>query len=332
MTEKIQVAIPTDKAALQYLQENYPELSDNAISPLLAKELHPRYITEKFNFICPTINCSAPVTCRSLSSDSVYSPSFVNQSINNDLHITGCIHSPNADTTSLASEKDSKNRFSNEHSGKLVSDMGLLYFSKPEPKKAKSSKHLDKIKESLSITETKRTTTNKENLNKEKRKVNHHLTNLKDHVDCYTTNKYCIINSKLLKGSFPISQFFQFISDNPFDKNLKDNTFLRISFGQCWVSSIIKNKSILKVTFSNPISTLQGELQASFIINRNYFENEFPDLIQYIDSTKPVIRTYIRSPFTLVSIKEKYYLNFLISIEDIPFNTYFLPIRELDQT
>lgn len=330
MTEKIHVAIPTDKAALQYLKENYPELSDSAISPNLAKELHPKYILEKFNFICPTSNCNAPVTCRSLSIDSVYSPSFMNQSINNDLHINGCIHSPNTDTTSFASEHDSKDRFSNEFSGKLVSDMDLHYFSKPEPKKSKSSKQLEKIKDYLLFTETKRTTINKEKKTREKRKVNHHLISLKDHVDCYTTNKKRIIKSKLLKGSFPISRYFQFIANNPFDKNLADNTFLRISFGQCWVNTVLNKNSILKISFSNPIDTPQGKLKPSFIINKTYFENEFPDLIQYIDSTKPSIRTYIRSPFTLISTEERHYLNFSISIEDIPFNAYFLPIREID--
>ncbi|MGX2947067.1 hypothetical protein [Enterococcus alishanensis] len=145
MPNLITSAIPTDNAAKQFLSD-HPELHNHtAITPLTAQKLYEKnIITNNRNFLCPTKDCIAPITCRSISKNSLNSPTFVNQSIAINKHIESCKYHPNSPEE--LDKASTSSRFKHMKTGKIISDLSISHGF--EPKNSSSTTSTNKVEES----------------------------------------------------------------------------------------------------------------------------------------------------------------------------------------
>lgn len=310
MTYLITSAIPTDAKAKLYLEE-HPELHDHkAISPLTARKLYDRYISDKRNFICPTDSCNAPITCRSISSSSLNSPTFVNQSLSINKHIKTCRYHPKNESENVLSSDDKQNRFTQLKTGKVISDLSLTNGFKP--RNSSNSK-------SFSTTENpdyKNASGNKRKAGNTKvtRAVNAHLKTLQDHVEAYKFDKNFEIQKQSSNQKFPIKFMFKHISKNIFYEELNDQNYSYIYYGNAFLNNT-KNDEVMRLSFTSHLNYKDDnthKYHPAFIISKEYLKNEYTDIYDaFITNKQTKFEVYTTLPFLWVKdSSENLYLNF----------------------
>ncbi|MBC1890060.1 hypothetical protein HCA63_17015 [Listeria booriae] len=328
MCAKIMHAFPTEASAIQHLKKMLTQ-ADKAISPITAyaaRSMYPEHISDQFHFQCPSAGCTAPVTCRSLSSQSKYKPTFVNQSVKIDLHKDGCPYSPKFENPSSAVNKKSTPKDTFEFKGKLESHLHPVLFQPPTPAATSTTTQTNDLS-GTSITDGKYVRhTSTPGDRKRTKEITHHLRSMQDHVDCFTANKNSLVRNAFFSRPQPIRNFFSHVCQNEFDSALDDIPFLKIAFGSARINELPNRPELLRITFSESVrlnNHTNTRLYPSFLISRTFLENEFPDILQYIDEGRPSLRAFIRAPFILNAIDDKAYLNFDITPEALLYNVHF---------
>lgn len=334
MCAQITKAMPTDDLAISYLKEHL-SIGEKEISPISAekaKTLYPSYITDKFNFQCPTLECTAPITCRSISKNSCYRPTFINRHIQEDHHINGCIYSPMHESSiHLASTIENERKQVYTSTEELESHLPIHFFKEQKltaktislPPSTPIENGHSSTSRSITLEPKDREAHNKE--------IIHHLYTMQDHVECFLENRNKLISNSFFDKPTPIKNFFTHICQNDFFDDLSPHNFLKIAFGSAHITSHKTMATLLVITFKESVDTRNGSkkrLSPSFLISRSVIESDFPDLLQYIDQIKSPIRVFIRASFFLKKVGKEKYLNFAITSTDLPHNIYFHPYRE----
>lgn len=269
------------------------------------------------------IGCDAPITCRSLDPSSRNSPTFVNQSIVKNLHIKGCKYSAENLEKQSASDNQLAKKLKNIKSGKIVSDFSFSYgFFQPEII-VKTSKETS---DESDLKTNGRSKSAKKSGNSQKRDVKQHLKTLQEHVELfYYDPEFKIMG---VKREIPIKYLFKSIKRNILSNQISVLSYFSIYCGQVSISEN-KKKNVITVRFFDEVDISNTKLKPSFLISKNYMEQEFPDVITEIDKGEKIYRkAFITLPFIL---KNKYlnFSSFNSSIEISPFseelyaNVYF---------
>ncbi|WP_165038261.1 hypothetical protein [Enterococcus sp. ZJ1622] len=317
MGNLITKAIPTDDLAIKYLKE-HPYLHDNfAISPFIARELFDQYILDKRNFICPTNNCPAPITCRSISPASKNSPAFVNQSISDNKHISSCNYHPKNYDSETVSNGVTNEGFKQFKTGDTISDLpSMTGFS---PKKTSKTKN-ENTEIGVTQAENKTIGTKKTHNKNDKhltKAVKQHLKTLQDHVEMYKFNPEFKIIRHTTGAIIPIKYLFKPIVANYLFENLSERKYPSIYYGKAYLDKTNNNK-VLRINFistygKNPsIKYGVPQYRPSLIISREHIENEYTDIYdEFINKEKNVFEVYITLPlFWNFTSKDSVYLNF----------------------
>lgn len=316
MGNLITKAIPTDDLTIKYLNE-HPYLHDNfAISPFIARELFDQYILDKRNFVCPTNNCPAPITCRSISPTSKNSPAFVNQSISENKHISSCNYHPkNYDSETIRIEA-TEERFKQFKTGNTVSDLPSMNGFLP--------KKISKTKKELSetdITEIKiKTTSAKKTIHLNEKcstkPIKEHLKTLQDHVEMYKFNPEFKIMRSTTGAIIPIKYLFKSIRTNYLFENLNKRKYSSIYYGKAYLDKT-NNDKVLRINFISTYGSPYNQhdttqYRPSLIISREHIENEYTDVYdEFINKEKNIFEVYITLPLFWNFISENsVYLNF----------------------
>lgn len=333
MCAQITKAMPTDDLAISYLKEQL-SIDEKEISPISAekaKTLYPSYITDKFNFQCPTIGCMAPITCRSISKDSCYRPTFINRHIQEDHHIDGCIYSPMHESSiHLAAKTENERKHVYSSTDDLESHLPLHFF-KEQKLTAKTIVQSTSTPIDNELTSASRSATSQYKNSKSYKEIIHHLYTMQDHVECFLENRNKLISNSFFDKPIPIKNLFTHICQNDFIDDISQHDFLKIAFGSAHITSHKTMNKLLVVTFKESVDIrkeTKRRLLPSFLISRLTIESDFPDLLQYIDQIKSSIRVFIRAPFTLKKLGKENYLNFAITPTYLLHNIYFHPYRE----
>ncbi|BBM16641.1 hypothetical protein G15_0254 [Enterococcus avium] len=310
MAHLITTAIPTDNAALMFLKANpqkYPSLN---ITPFVAKELYnASYISDKHNFVCPTDGCSAPVTCRSIKPINKNRPTFVNQSISTNMHLSNCLYHPDNYDLLLVTNGANRDTFNNLKSGKTISDLSSNFGFQPLDN---STSSISSTTTSISSNVKKRiSNSNGQNTNKKKRIIQNHLKSLEDHVEMYKYNPDFELLTNSSKQPFPIKFMFKFLKKNSFFYDFKKRNYLYIYHSKAYLSKV-KKDSVLKLSFKCPILINNKTVFPSLIISKDHIESEYTDIYdQFIKGIKTEFDVYTTLPFLKVaSSSDSFYLNF----------------------
>ncbi|WP_348921031.1 hypothetical protein [Enterococcus rotai] len=317
MSSSIESAIPTDPEAIEYITKDL-KLDDLAIPPLLAKKLYPDYISDKKKFICPTDNCGAPITCRSILLTSKNRPTFVNQSIVVNKHIEGCKHNPNYREKEDVQDTTIENFYSQINSNDTVSDLSAKkgFLSNEAPKKTTNREH-------VSTGDTSETTTRNVSITKGKtqtRVTNQHLKSLQDHAELYKYNPEFLLGTRYARNKIPIKYIFKTIKRNIFFNQLTSQKYASIYYGNAKLSQP-ENEVVIRVQFLSPIPINDQTDKAwpALIISKSYFEDEYPDILAaFEDGAEIIFEAFITLPF----IFNGEYLNFSSFSENIVINPF----------
>lgn len=304
MAGLIEKAIPTDIEAIDYLklhgQGNLP------ISASYAKQLYPKYIKDKKNFICPTENCNAPVTCRSIKHDSQNSPTFQNQITSCDMHIKECPKRPNYAENSSVNNKESNKKYSLNKKDNFVSELivgrGFVGATKA-------------VKQNKSEQYNQNSTTNRKNSGQnrgktsEKKDIREHLKTLQAHVEIYEFDKEIKVFSQSSKKFIPIKFMFKDISKNKLFEDAVKNKHIFIYYGRAYLKKL-DNSDKIRVQFINHVS-IEGEyLKPSFFLEDSYLENEYSEIYDaFINGNSTEFTIYTTLPFIVKHVDETKYLN-----------------------
>lgn len=309
MTHLITTAIPTDTAAIAYLKANQQKYPNLDITPFIAKELYDTYITDKRNFVCPTDNCLAPVTCRSIDPSSKNRPTFVNQSLSINKHLLTCPYHPNNYDPIVSFKDSSSESFKHLKSGETVSTLSPIHGFQPlENSTATLKATTGVLSQNVSIKKNKVYSSN--TLKKDKL-VRSHLKSLEEHVEMYNHNPDFVIFSKSSKHTIPIKYMFKFLKKNVLFQNLHTIKYSYIYYSHAFLSETNK-PSVLRLSFKCPLLIDGLTVYPSLIISKSHIENEYPDIYdQFITGVKTEFKVYTTLPF----IKEtdssnKIYINF----------------------
>lgn len=324
MGRLITKAIPTDKVAIEYLKNNSDLHEDFAISPFTARSLFNHYVLDKRNFICPTKNCSAPITCRSISKDSKNSPTFVNQSISENKHISYCNYHPsNYDRAS--SKKDSNNeKFKYSKSGDIVSDLSITNGFSPR-KTHKTKRESTRTSEIEGNTATNYYT--KKQIKSDAiptKPSKEHLKTLQDHVEMYKSNPEFKITSQISGAIIPIKFLFKPIYKNYLFENLKNRKYPSIYYGLANLKET-NNDKVLRIVFKMyKTHSNEQTYNPSLLILKDYIQNEYTDVYDsFINKNKTSFEVYTTLPlFWNYGVNESIYLNVCSFQEEITVNPF----------
>ncbi|WP_301405454.1 hypothetical protein [Enterococcus entomosocium] len=305
----ITTAIPTDPAAITFLKSNQGKYPTLDITPFVAKDLYDTYILNKRNFICPTDRCNAPVTCRSIDPSSKNKPTFVNQSLSTNKHVSTCPYHPDNYDSVVIHKASSSESFKYLKSGEIISDLSLIRGFQPldsstTTKTANSPvSTLDTAKKSNKATSSK--TTKKEKI------VRNHLKTLEDHVEMYNHNPDFGILTTQSKRQIPIKYMFKFLKRNVLFQELNTLQYSYIYYSQAFLSET-SNPYVLRLSFKCPLSVDDLTIYPSLIVSKDHIENEYPDIYdQFVSGVETEFKVFTTLPFLKKHISpSKIYVNF----------------------
>lgn len=324
MSRLITKAIPTDKEAIEYLKNNSYLHENFAISPFTARSLFDHYVLDKRNFICPTKNCSAPITCRSISKDSKNSPTFVNQSISENKHIVSCDYHP-SNYNHVPSKNDSnEEKFKYSKSEEIVSDLSSINGFSPR-KTSKTEKEPTKTDE-IEVNDITNCYTKKQNKSCTipTKSSKEHLKTLQDHVEMYKINPEFQITCQTSGAIIPIKFLFKPIYKNYLFENLKNRKYPSIYYGLANLKKT-NNDKVLRIVFKMYKTHSNGQTyNPSLLISKDYIQNEYTDIYDsFINKNKRSFEVYTTLPlFWKYDLKETIYLNVCSFQEEIAVNPF----------
>lgn len=293
MSKLIENAIPTDLSAIIEIKKRGLSPKDG-ISSIMAKEFYPTHISNNKNFICSTSGCKAPITCKSIKPENVYSPCFVNQVLNENKHIKGCPYDPLDNLREITPKDEFSRRFNNIKSGYTVSDFSITRgFSKVDNQN-------DSVRQNNSLTTTKNENKTSSSNNMSTaivRETDQHIKTLSDHVEVFKSNPDFKIKTNFSRGTIPIKYMFKPLYRNIVLDKLHDAKYPNIYYGNAKISET-KEDTIVRIEFKNLIILNKNKYRPSLIISREYFEDEFPDILSlFEEDSDTIFEAFITLPF-----------------------------------
>ncbi|MFB9860146.1 hypothetical protein ACFPFV_07995 [Salinicoccus siamensis] len=298
----IQLAIPTDDDALEYLKTTRDD-GDVKVTAITAKTLYPDKIKSNKNFVCPTAGCTAPLTCRSIKEIHVNQPTFVDQSRVINLHTIDCKHHPDNRGKEEAKSRESESYASHFSSGRTISSLSRLNgFAPPTTYSTKNNvSGTSRVKSGNSLQAD-----GEGEKSKKKKGVMHRLSTLQQHAELYVDDPDFRIINQSVGDAIPIREMFTGIEDNVLhaDQHLKET--LTIYTGRAYLAET-RNELVIAVRFKNKVRVEGRGYRPSMIISREYFKEEYDDIYEaFINGEQYEFDVFTTLPFLL----NDEYLNF----------------------
>lgn len=311
MSGLIDRAEPTDKAAINYLK-NEKGFTDINISAWYARILFEMgYISDKHNFVCPTADCNAPITCHAIEKKSKNSPSpsFRNHSRSENLHISTCNKDPLSLEKEFSGTSESSNKYENINNGDYVSKFkNKMFTNAPQPKKQQKSTN---GKESQNSSTHASGQNNSSDEQMKKRKNNSNLRTLQQYVDLYRENKEEIIFSEESQRYIPIKFMFKVIYNNKLSKDISPNDYSNIYYGRVKIKETqYEGKLKLEFLYFKIIDDVK--YHPSFRVDSSYLESKYNHIYKAYMNGKKEFEVYTTFPFILQksNTNGQLYLNF----------------------
>lgn len=303
MASFIEYAVPTDKEAVDYLEDNDRSIT---VTPAEAKNLFPDFITDYKNFKCP--HCSAPISCRAIYSYSRTGPAFIDQVSKPTLHKSDCEYHPDNRTASAADYHGSDGTRTFISDGSYVTDLtpnGFISRTTPDQKIVNSSGQVS----SSNYYRSEENVGNETNDKKDK-EVNLHLSTLEDHVKYYLDDEDFTVFAKTSGKEIPIKFLFKKIQSNLSVMDLKPHRYLNIYMGYAFINKT-SNDDIWSVRFADEVTVSGITAKPSFAVKKDYIKANFQDIYDaFLNNETKVFSVYTTLPFVLKKFKDKTYINF----------------------
>lgn len=319
MYQRINEAIPTEQTAIDHLKKE--GLTDFRLSAFKAKTLYNQenqVITSHLNFECPTENCTAPITCKSIKRKvntggrKQGTPTFVNQSRSVNLHKEGCPHNPELIERNLKDNEEIISKFTYENSGNVIADFDFMD-EKTKNESTKSSKTIKNSSDENSNSNSNRRSTPSNDNTKVKARSTR-MKKLKEFVEIYESDPNYILNFANSNNSIPIKFLFKRLYQNDFfDPEVKKSKkYFYFSEGKLLKTS---KDNILSFHFKDWVKVDGQTYNPSISISEEAMKKAYPDIYSsFINGEKDTFKAYITYPLIVVNVERnnelKTYINF----------------------
>lgn len=314
MYKRINEAIPTEQTAINHLKME--GLTDFRISAFKAKALYNQknqVITSHLNFECPTENCNAPITCKSIKRKvntggrKQGTPTFVNQSRSVNLHKEGCPHNPELIERNIKDNEEIISKFIYENSGNVIADFDFMD-EKTKNESTKSSKTIkNSSDENSSSNSNGRTTTSNENSKVKTRSTR--MRKLKEFVEIYESDPNYVLHLDHSHKSIPIRYLFKRLYQNDFFDSGVYNSKKHFYFSEGKLLKTSKD-NILSFHFKDWVKVDGQTYNPSISISEEAMKNAYPDIYSsFINGEKDTFKGYITYPLIVVNVEKNNELN-----------------------